>query len=342
MAMSSHTQSIIVCDLCQQILDSPVLIPCEHTVCKSHLDDMSASPCTFCQKKHDKSCVMHLSKLQGLIDKLRLAKESCQQAEKSLSDYQKLKYHPLAFINEHFDSVRNDIERHKARLLHELTRCVEAKCREAHDSLAAHHARCIESLDNKQAIVLNLNEDLGLIKSQVSAWLGEFDLGSGGELKISEKNWENIQRDANAIRVEIGEKMRLLQSSIMLNKSVRFEATAATSTIKTFCDSPYTFGRIVIASGSAESSREVRNATPTPSPTSPVVAAAPSTPTLVGNLARSQSPLATSTTAAKATLSTPFEPSLDAKPKRFTRILGHLTYVYCVCFDRTGQFIFTV
>ena len=29
-------------------------------------------------------------------------------------------------------------------------------------------------------------------------------------------------------------------------------------------------------------------------------------------------------------------------PKRFIRIFGHMDYVYCVCFDRTGQYIFTV
>ena len=34
--------------------------------------------------------------------------------------------------------------------------------------------------------------------------------------------------------------------------------------------------------------------------------------------------------------------SLTDKPTQYVKILGHLNYVFCVCFDRTGQFIFTV
>lgn len=30
------------------------------------------------------------------------------------------------------------------------------------------------------------------------------------------------------------------------------------------------------------------------------------------------------------------------KPIQYIKIFGHLNYVFCVCFDRTGDFIFTV
>lgn len=36
------------------------------------------------------------------------------------------------------------------------------------------------------------------------------------------------------------------------------------------------------------------------------------------------------------------KPRKKLPPKRLIRILGHVDYVYCVCFDRTGQYIFTV
>lgn len=36
------------------------------------------------------------------------------------------------------------------------------------------------------------------------------------------------------------------------------------------------------------------------------------------------------------------EETVNEKPRQYIKILGHLNYVFCVCFDRTGQFIFTV
>lgn len=40
------------------------------------------------------------------------------------------------------------------------------------------------------------------------------------------------------------------------------------------------------------------------------------------------------------------KPSKDANPmasaRRFIQIVGHTTYVYCLCFDRTGKYFFTV
>jgi len=36
------------------------------------------------------------------------------------------------------------------------------------------------------------------------------------------------------------------------------------------------------------------------------------------------------------------ESNLLEKPIQYIKILGHLNYVFCVCFDRTGKFIFTV
>jgi hypothetical protein len=36
------------------------------------------------------------------------------------------------------------------------------------------------------------------------------------------------------------------------------------------------------------------------------------------------------------------QPIAIAMARRFKRIFGHINYVYCICFDRTGEYIFTV
>ena len=40
------------CKLCLNLLEDPVLLPCEETVCRAHSEDICAKPCSFCNQEH--------------------------------------------------------------------------------------------------------------------------------------------------------------------------------------------------------------------------------------------------------------------------------------------------
>ncbi len=81
--MSSNNK-ILACDLCEQLLETPVCFPCGHTVCEQHILDTSlqVSPCRFSNKKHSSSLPFgYNEKIAGSIAKYNDALSACKAAE---------------------------------------------------------------------------------------------------------------------------------------------------------------------------------------------------------------------------------------------------------------------
>jgi ribosomal protein S27E len=130
----NQQQSIVICDYCSQILESPVLLPCEHTICFSHFKPNVV--CAFCKENHGNFYTV-LKKLDGLIGKLRSAKQSYATTLSKLIQYEGVKFNPLESINSYFKIIREEIKSHKDKTLKHLSNLIEEKNKEILNNLTA-------------------------------------------------------------------------------------------------------------------------------------------------------------------------------------------------------------
>lgn len=207
-------QSILICDYCKQILEAPILLPCEHTICQKHYTpDMM---CIFCKEHHGQFYTV-LKKLENLTGKLRVAKQSHEATLAKIKEYESVKFNPLACINQYFVKIKEEINNHKQLTLSHLNSLVEQKNKEILDNLDAIRNQCIDELDYKCKV--NLNDEMADVKLKMEAWHKDLDLTG---IKISETSWETIRAEASKYNQIMTEKITLLKEDFLLNKEIKF------------------------------------------------------------------------------------------------------------------------
>ncbi len=109
-------QSILICDLCKSILDSPILLPCEHTICKKHINNKQS--CLFCPETH--AHFTELKKLENLIGKLRAAKSSHSNTKHKLNEFETIKTNSKSYLDQKFDEIKQDLSKQRDLVLARL------------------------------------------------------------------------------------------------------------------------------------------------------------------------------------------------------------------------------
>ncbi len=144
-------QSIVICDYCNKILEAPILLPCEHTICKNHFTPDVI--CIFCNENHGQFYTV-LKKLENLIRKLRGAINSYETTLSKIKEFEATKFNPLEFLNQHFNKIHDEINTQKELTLKYLASLVESKNKEILEKLELIKNQCIDSLDFKTKITL--------------------------------------------------------------------------------------------------------------------------------------------------------------------------------------------
>ena len=44
--------SLFNCEICQNVLEDPVILPCGHLFCQKHTEEINKTECMFCSEKH--------------------------------------------------------------------------------------------------------------------------------------------------------------------------------------------------------------------------------------------------------------------------------------------------
>ena len=301
-----ENQSILICDLCKNVLDSPILLPCEHTICKKHITKQA---CLFCPETH--SHFTELKKLENLIGKLRTAKSSYSKTKQKLDEFATLKSNSAAFLDEKFSEIKQDLIQQKQLVLAHLANLVEQRHNQLIENLNNLKEECLDRLDSKH---LTSFDQMSEYKTKLSEWDQDLSLRN---IKISETTWEKITNESTQLNASIDDKLKQLKNSLMLNRDIKFVADLTE------------LNEINYGSLSVKSVQE-----------QPVIN---STTNQVNQSSRATfEPISSSLQTAPDSNSN-FEASLDsaAKPILYQRILGHLNYVFCVSFDRKGEFIIT-
>jgi hypothetical protein len=202
-----------------------------------------------------------------------------------------------------------------------------------------HRERCLNRLD------ANINDEFDFFIDQSyinakSAKINEFFVSN----KISEHIWDEIYHETNLMYEKVTTKIADLQESYMDKCFYRFEPAFD-------YDKKIDFGRLIVEQAKANGD-QIETISCIDSPQQQQTAAQINSESLT----LPNSPIETvrqigMNFARKSTYkrgngskndSDANESQPIRKALRFKRTLGHTSFVYCICFDRSGEYIFTV
>jgi hypothetical protein len=213
--MSSY-ESLLACDHCNQLLESPLNVPCGFTVCEKHItaENLTFSPCQFCKDSHSLPLKQNI-KFADLISKLNEAISAEETVERELSSYKNLKQQPDVYFEEYFKTVKNEIELKKERILV----MVESKANECLKKVDNFKAECLASLSESEYLASLSETFLQEIDAKLDAWRNELK-----SEKISRPVWAAIVNDSKSITEELSSKTNELQSYLASFKRLKFDS----------------------------------------------------------------------------------------------------------------------
>jgi hypothetical protein len=336
--------SLLQCDQCKDTLKDPIFIPCGYSICKRHIDEWTSNKtaCTFCNKIHKDSFVVN-QKVSRLLDILNRTKSSLTKLTDETQAYERLKQRQTEFVNSRLDELKRQVEQEGDKIVEFFRRQADFKTNRCVSEIEHHRETCLNLLDVKPS-----SADFFLDNSDINAKLANFN-----ELlisnKISEDNWDDINEQTNSMNEEVTAKITALEKNYMYRAVYRFESAFDYS-------KKIAFGRLMVeqektnrdqnqTANSSSISTAIQQPKATNQPEIEVNQQMQPKQSSQQNMANNESlklPISSSTTlTTTATNQQQITTSLN-NARRFKRIFGHFNYVYCICFDRTGEYIFTV
>ena len=298
--------SLLECDECKKTLKEPIFMPCGYSICKSHIDQSTYQtiPCRFCKNIHQESFVVN-EKVSRLLKILNRTKESLSKLSDKTRAYERLKESPLNFVNSRFDELKRQVKQERDKIVEFITIQVDLEASKFVNEIESHRERCLKRLQMSPPKALDLN----YINAKL-ADINEFLLSN----KISEDIWDEINEQTNRMYEKVTAKMNDLHEVLMDRAVYRFEPVF-----------DYTkkigLGRLIIKANGGQNET-----------VSPVSISQPN----------NRSIKVRKSTYKRQNCSTANSHDKSQPIRRFKRTLGHTNCVYCICFDRSGEYIFTV
>ena len=232
------------CVECYEILESPVLLPCSHSICEKHVraDSKDSLKCGECGVDHQipsktgfpknhaleeiiSGCGTGCSNNQALeeIISSKLGsldfgrahiqiREHCDKLESLLVKIDCLKSDPMVYIYEEFDKLKNRVH----IKTEELKLCVDQKAEQVLDMLKEYQAKCEGLLtDNKKLTedrLINVDLFRNSVQSKLSLWQSLLNM-----VKINDNRWNTIQRENEKIIRNLEFSFNSLKKIILLN-----------------------------------------------------------------------------------------------------------------------------
>jgi len=224
--------NLITCKICKQVLEEPVSLPCQKTICSKHLlnetDVNSIYECFFCNKSHQidrKELTVH-EEIQKLIDKKnkfvnkdfidfgvnnRLARDSCEILQSILDEAKLLSNDPAYFVHEFFSDLKNEIDQKKE----EYVEKIEEKYETIMNQVLELEKEC-KAKTKKEA------NDLEKIIQEVDDTLKKWN-ESLNQLNFSKDDeWKSMRFDAAKQVEKLEDEMEKLKNDLLLNKDYEF------------------------------------------------------------------------------------------------------------------------
>lgn len=168
--------SAIQCVNCREILDSPIILPCSHSICKKHCEQ--SIKCFKCGSDHDipKDGFPSFKALAKIIatniDKLdfgnvhKTAKKSCEAFEELLKEIENLLKDPFHLTHERISDLKNTIQLKGE----EIKLMVDQKMKEMWETLDDYERQCKDYLSSSKYATVSSKFDLESSQHQLNKW----------------------------------------------------------------------------------------------------------------------------------------------------------------------------
>jgi hypothetical protein len=215
----------IKCENCRHILESPVFLPCGHSICKKHSTGVKETViCNTCEIEHELpkngSFPLNLG-LAKIIDSQigsldlgkehKEAKKTCKKLEDLLKKFEDTLNDPYNFTHEAIEYLKSVVqlkgEEMKMEIDEKMNRCIK--------KLDDYKINCKSSFKAKE--YLKESERFRQVKNscrkQLNEWLDILD-----EIKVNEPEWKRIKRESEKKIEKIQKELSRFIVELLLQK----------------------------------------------------------------------------------------------------------------------------
>lgn len=215
----------IKCFNCKQVFTSPVILPCNHTVCHKHASSGETIQCGKCNLVHrippnrqfqPNEILAQL--LDAQIETLDFGKchhdvqDSCAQMDDLLQQIEQMIRDPVNFKFERVSELKNKIQLRKEVLMKKIeeeSNYALERLDEYYQTRKEDTAKSREYVDECE----KLEKEMRTRKEELAEWMNELN-----RLKFDEKRCGEIQDECMVKIAELGELAQIFESEFVLKE----------------------------------------------------------------------------------------------------------------------------
>lgn len=211
----------VKCVECREVLEIPLILPCNHSICKKHVIDKDTIICSRCGVEHKNA---HFPMNEALADIIaskvmsidfgrihKKATESCNRLEIILKKAEDLLKDPNVFIYDEINGLRNEVQWKSEQLKLKI----DEETEKIHNNLTEYENRCKSLLVNEGFLRTKNKFELkhNALIIQLSKFKGELN-----EIKHDKNKWRKISKATNQATRNLEEDLELFKDDILLNE----------------------------------------------------------------------------------------------------------------------------
>lgn len=211
----------IKCGNCKSVLQSPVLLPCEHSICKLHITSKPIK-CERCGEEHEPPSTGFPTNralaeiIDAQINELSFgrtheeAKHSCSDLESLLTDFNDLLNDPVHFVVHEIGLLKNMVQ----IKTEELKLKIESESEILIKTLDEYQVRCKVNFSNSDYSneSKRIHEMKLVTLLKLGVWEKELDL-----LRFDEEKWARIRNESQILIKEMKENFESFKKNLLLN-----------------------------------------------------------------------------------------------------------------------------
>lgn len=224
-------QKYLTCANCNSIYDSPVLLPCNETICKKDLhkfylntedDSLRIIKCPFCQEIHQEPKVSFPENriVKSILDasnanlNTSTQKSALENLKVLYQDYTRLKQNPVTYLEEFYEQLRAEINSNRSENKALLDHFYDDLIDEA-NSL---ELECKTKLNSSQPSLFSSDEEAYSVNDYFKLKIKNLNDEFG-----KFPNSENLKIDIENLNKKIENKIKTLKSCLLLNRNICLE-----------------------------------------------------------------------------------------------------------------------
>ena len=223
-----NIKKAIKCYECNKVFETPVFLPCSHSICKKHINEKKSGGKLICSKcgfdheipsngfpVNDALCEIIEAQISsidfGSVHKE--ATESCAKLSQNLKDMENLLNNPAAYTYEEISQLKNRVHLKSEQL--KLT--IDEETQKLLNKLDDYQNRCENSLAENLTWKIKYESIKEIYSSILSYW--KDDLNS---LKFDESKWRKITEACNQSIKELDKRLKNFKNDLLLDEFKRF------------------------------------------------------------------------------------------------------------------------